>query len=454
MATKATRLLTTGLDDRTEEAPPRIVPFPKQRDFIYDLSDICGAITGIGGAKTYSGAVKVVLCADGQPGIRILVTAPTFTQLEQATFRQIRSLLHPSRVASFNKNEHVLTLVNGSEIHYQSADNPDHFRGPEYGMVWMDEAAYCTEQAYLIMMGRLRQGGVHRQAVITSTPAGYNWMHEYLIAKPISGTTVHTWTSFDNIYLPKTYLDMLSQTYEGTDFYAQELMGDFVAFRGLVYMVPRDVWVDINHDPKSNPFVRVFGGIDFGSTNPYAHASAAYVIGEDHAGRFWVVEEFHRYRASAEEFGNWLAEMQERWKVERWEADKSQAVGIELMNLAGLHIVQTPPPTEVTVLDGIQIVQRRLSTGGLFINRAKCPQLAADFGRYQWREPKDGIEQKREPLKIKDDSMDAMRYGVAALERAANSARSQKRQLVAAGGGGNAVVYRDGWQMRARRGRW
>lgn len=455
MPRASTRFLNPTGETKAQDERVRLdfSQFQKQRDFIYDLHRITAAVTGIGGAKTTSGAAKVVSACDGVPGTRALITAPTFSQLEQATMRKIRELIPPGRIAAFNKNEHMLTLVNGSEIIYQSAENPDHFRGPEYGIFWPDEASYISEEAFLVGVGRVRQPGVFRQIIITGTPAGKNWMYRLLEPAILNGgvspdgrISFHTWTTFDNPHLPEDAVETQKQLYTGTDFYEQDLLGVFKTFSGLVYQ----------HNPMSlidttpgGPWKRSMGGVDFGATSPYAHASAALVVVEDHASRFYVVAEYYRRQAPIEEMAVWMMEQQQKWGVTRWEGDKSQQIGIQLLAQGGLNIVQTPPPSVVTVLDGIGIIQRRFASNGLFINRHRCPATVAELSQYQWREEKAGQEPKTEPLKIHDDAMDALRYAVVALERDSATGSRQMRRFKTKGRKKDYRAAMRGWQHLA-----
>lgn len=461
MARGARFLNPTGTGNRGD-TPVRldIDRFPRQREFIYDVSPICAAITGIGGAKTTSGAAKVVLACEAAPGTRALVTAPTFSQLEQATIRKILELIPPARRATVNKNEHLITLINGSEIIYQSADNPDHFRGPEYALFWMDEASYCSEEAFLVGAGRARQP-LFRQIILTSTPAGKNWLYRLLEPAILHGgrspdgmISMHTWTTFENPFLPPEAVAMQRRLYEGTQFYEQDLLGMFKSFTGLVYQPPLSALVDVSPD---GPWRQVVGGVDFGSTNPYAHATAAVVVAEDTAGRYHAIAEFHRHHASIDELAVWMMEAQQQYNVTRWEADRSQFTGIQLLAAGGLPVTQTPPPSVASVLDGIAIIQRRFATGGLFINRVRCPALITELSHYQWQETSPGTRAlpRQEPIKLHDDGLDALRYAVVALERRAVAGKHLARRIHAPGARGRARAYGDAtahtliWQRHA-----
>lgn len=413
--------------------PPAFALFRQQEAFVRDLSKISAAITGLGGSKTFSGAIKVLSAMDAFPGLRVLVTAPTFTQLEKGTMLSLREIWDPRKILYDNKNDHEIAHENGSLVWYQSADDPSHFRALQVGMLWIDEAGYVSRDAYLTALGRVRQQGMPLQTILTSTPVGRNWLYDLLEDRPrvkstiehtgdyasirrwADGITLHRWPTRANTFLPEDYIRSLESAYEGTDLYAQDLLGEFVTFRGLVYHYPTSAIVDYGPRP---PFRQVVGGVDFGSTSVYAHATAAVIWVEDDAGRAWAVDEFYARPARGTDLAEWLYAKQQEWGVEWWSADRTQFQAITMLAQAGINIHPTPPYQEVSVLDGITIWQRRFATDGVRINKLACPNLVTELQSYSWKEPKEGTVAQREPVKIKDDVMDAGRYGIVHLDRA------------------------------------
>ena len=109
-----------------------------------------------------------------------MVLAPTYPMLRDATLRTFLDLAHRGNILrSFNRAEMRATLGGNRTVLFRSADNPDRLRGPNLGWFWMDEAAMCTAEVWLIMLGRLREEpGI---AWGTTTPRGKDWVYKTFV---------------------------------------------------------------------------------------------------------------------------------------------------------------------------------------------------------------------------------------------------------------------------------
>jgi phage terminase large subunit len=129
-------------------------------------------VGGVGGGKTYAGAVRAIVRALDSPGSLGLVGAPTYPMLRDATQRTLLELLPAPYVASYNKAEGHLRLRNGSELLFRSLDAPDRVRGLNLAWFWLDEAPLCGYYAWQVLKGRLRQRGFATAGWATGTPHG------------------------------------------------------------------------------------------------------------------------------------------------------------------------------------------------------------------------------------------------------------------------------------------
>ncbi|WP_305065024.1 hypothetical protein [Methanococcoides sp.] len=89
-----------------------------------------------------------------------VIIAPIFPMLGDATMRTFFSICPPEIISSWNKSTYTLKLVNGSEILFRSADKPDRLRGPTITWFWMDEAADCKPETWVIMRGETQTAEV------------------------------------------------------------------------------------------------------------------------------------------------------------------------------------------------------------------------------------------------------------------------------------------------------
>jgi predicted phage terminase large subunit-like protein len=208
-------------------------PHRVQRAFLNDPARVRLFVGGIGSGKTWAGALEVVR----QPGgTRVMVVAPTYRVLKDATLPAFMEAARPL-VRSHRRAELVTELVNGTEILWRTATEPDRLRGPNLGAVWIDEAAMIkTADAFEVLVGRLRLDPGRLWA--TTTPKGFNWLHD-LAQDPKTG--VHHASTRDNAALPDDFADFVADRYT-TDLAEQELEGRFVDLSGGLF---KRAWLPI-----------------------------------------------------------------------------------------------------------------------------------------------------------------------------------------------------------------
>lgn len=189
----------------------------------------------MGSGKTWAGVFKIVQ----QPKSNGMVLAPTYPMLRDATLRTFLELTESWRVLrAFKKSEMKAILVNGTEVLFRSTEYPDRLRGPNLGWFMMDEAAISKRQAFLIMLGRLREEpGI---AWVTTTPRGKNWVYETFVYGGGDYRIIRA-PSDSNRFLPSSFVAGLRHAYKGI-FARQEVDGEFVDDQTDA-LVPGD-WLD------------------------------------------------------------------------------------------------------------------------------------------------------------------------------------------------------------------
>lgn len=201
---------------------------PSQRRFLTTPTRLSAFVGGVGSGKTRSSVLKALAQPPGSVGMMI---APTYPMLKDALLRTFVELARPM-ITEFNKSDYHVKLMNGSEVLFRSADNPDRLRGPNLGWFALDEAAMMTREALDIMLGRLRLAPGN--AWLTTTPRGRNhWLYDFVTAEGEGVKVVRAGTA-DNPFLPKDFIGMLERQYTG-DFLRQELLGEFIEMGGAVF---------------------------------------------------------------------------------------------------------------------------------------------------------------------------------------------------------------------------
>lgn len=169
--------------------------------------------------------------ANADPGTLYLVTAPTYPMLSDATFRSVHGL--GQKLGTIGPGDAKVSpppsvrLTNGSEILFRSTDNPEMLRGPNLSGIWMDEASLSKQEAFDILIGRLREGGKQGWLSATFTPKGkQHWTYKIFATNQPDTELIHA-TSEENPFLPPDFVSRLRQRYTAQQV-RQELAGLFI----------------------------------------------------------------------------------------------------------------------------------------------------------------------------------------------------------------------------------
>ncbi len=200
------------------------------------------------------------------PGSTGMVVAPTYAMLIDATLASFFEL-YEAFIASHNKQLMTTVLINGTVIHWRSADRPNRLRGPNLGWFFVDEACYCAEEVWKILIGRLRKSP--GRGWLCSTPRGFDWVYSLFTSGKPDYHLIKA-SSRTNPFLPSDFVSTLEQEYSSA-FAAQEIEGDFVDLSGG--RVQRD-WFRYGVPPKALP---VSLGVDLASRQKTASDYTAIV---------------------------------------------------------------------------------------------------------------------------------------------------------------------------------
>jgi predicted phage terminase large subunit-like protein len=209
---------------------------PTQIPFLRSNALVKGFVGGVGSGKSYAGAIDLINRA--KPGRLYMVVSTTYKLLSDATFRtflqvanRLNLIKHPTDV---KKAPPQVMLATGAEILFRSADNHDNLRATNLSGVWMDEASYMEEEAYLVLLGRLRESGEQGWLTATFTPKGKrNWTYKVFGGNEPDTEIFHARTK-DNIFNPETYDTNLRRRYTSA-FAQQELEGLFIDAGGTLF---------------------------------------------------------------------------------------------------------------------------------------------------------------------------------------------------------------------------
>lgn len=209
--------------------------YPKQRAFTESKALWRAFVGGIGSGKSFIGALDMIRRA--KPGRLYLVTAPTYTMLEDASLRSFIDVAQRLDVVSPSDIKRspppFIKLRTGAEIIFRSADDPDRLRGPNLSGVWMDEASLMKREVFDILIGRLREGEMG-WGTATFTPKGkLHWTYKLFGSDDADTFLVHA-KSDENPFLPPGFVANIRKRYTAQQV-RQELGGEFVDSGGNHY---------------------------------------------------------------------------------------------------------------------------------------------------------------------------------------------------------------------------
>lgn len=249
----------------------------KQRAFWVSPAQYRLFVGGVGSGKTRAGCVEVLR----MPGFSVgVVAAPTYAMLRDATLYTFLELATRGGVLrNFNKTDMTADLIDGKHILFRSADEPDRLRGPNLGWFFLDEAAMMDESVWLIMIGRLR--GAPGRAWVTTTPRGFNWLHETFIHGGSEYDVIQSSTG-ENQYLPISFVKSLENSYTG-DWRRQELDGEFIDSGSTIFK--REWFKIVERAPDNLRWARCWDLAASTKTTADFSASAAVAL---HDGTLYV----------------------------------------------------------------------------------------------------------------------------------------------------------------------
>ena len=234
---------------------------PSQMQFYTSQEEFTLYCGGLGSGKTFAGAVWALQQALANPGARGLITANSYSQLKKATLTCFFEVLAMFDIDYKYKSQDGIIEVAGATIYTISMEKYDLLRGIEIGWAWSDECAFYREEAFSVLIGRLRDKRGSCQWKGTTTPNGFNWLYSKFVEKPPRSSTVVYSRTTDNLAnLPESYVRSLTEQYD-SKLAQQELEGQFVNLSSgkVYYGFDRAKNLGVTNDQRR----AVYCGLDF-----------------------------------------------------------------------------------------------------------------------------------------------------------------------------------------------
>lgn len=324
------------------------------------------------------------------PNSRIAYIAPTYQQARDIAWEQLRK--DYSEAGKINESRLEIDVVNGSKIHLRGWESIETLRGQKFDLIVLDEIAMMrnfnlTWQEVI----RPTLTDTKGEALFISTPKGFNHFYELfnMENKDKDYKSFH-FTTYDNSHIPVEEIEKAKQELT-EDRFAQEYMADFRKTEGLVYKEFNRV-LHLFHELPMNEYVKVFGGVDFGFTNP----CAAITIKKDREAVYWVTDEWYQTQRTDAQIADYVAAL--KWN--ECYPDPESASGIEELKRRGVNTREVIKNKD-SIRNGINTIRELFKTGRLKIH-ISCVNLIWELETYSYPDRKPMQNEEENPIKEND----------------------------------------------------
>ena len=198
----------------------------------------------------------------------ILWVSPVYSQTTKVQKEIFKAIVDTGIVESCNYSENIISLKNGSEIIFRSAERYDNIRGYTIDYCIIDEAAFIKEEAWTeaIKPTLLVRG---KKCLFLSTPKGKNWFYKLYqmgLSDAHNEYKSYKGTSMDNPYADVKEIEDSRKTLPENVF-RQEYLADFIEGGGEVF---NGIKTFVEYP---SPKGRMYCGIDLGRQEDYTVAT-------------------------------------------------------------------------------------------------------------------------------------------------------------------------------------
>ncbi|UTI65622.1 hypothetical protein NBH00_05275 [Paraconexibacter antarcticus] len=331
---------------------------------------------------------------------------------------------------AWNERTRMLQFADGSWWDFLTHDmDVDAYAGADVDRIHFDEEPPGAKGRAQFDESLVRLIDRDGDVRFTLTPLlGLNWVYYEItdggVPRNDEDCRVITGSMDDNPHTAKAMKERLKKKWAKDPLLLEARMnGSFVHFAGSIYPEFSEAEHVVPARPvprrgeKAKPSVPVYASIDPGLDHPsgvvFAWVDELDVMEVFHAFKIrgTVSDVAKHFHAACERF-----EVKPRWVVIDPSArNKSHITGRSMQLEYAEHGIHTLPGQN-SRLAGFSRVKERLSTGRLLVH-AGNEELVEEFRDYRWKARRNQSEDAspEEPIKVKDDMLDALRYLVMSL---------------------------------------
>ena len=187
---------------------------PKQSIFHESLSKYRLYIGAWRAGKTYAGCWEALKKSILFPGNCGVIGRKDFTDLRDTTLKTFLEICPPDFIQSYNKTEHHIKFVNGSEVYFRELKDGIGLGSLNLGWFYIDESEEIEENIFERLKGRLSLKDVGKTCGwLTSNPPNENhWLYkQFETNHDLEYFTIHASTYENKEHLPQGYIEDLEK---------------------------------------------------------------------------------------------------------------------------------------------------------------------------------------------------------------------------------------------------
>jgi len=355
---------------------------------------------GARAGKTYNTLLFFVLVAlQSKERMLFSVVRQTLAALKSSAERDFKEILLNLNIYSdkiHNKTDRIYKVGNW-EFEFFGCDQSERVQGRKRDFLFVNEATELSYDVWNQLM--LRTSGL---TIIDFNPKyQFHFLWEHVYTR--SDFVYKIFTYKDNAFLPKKLVDEIERL-RGADNNLWRVYG-----LGLKGISGESIYTHYNITntlPNLKNKTRLFG-LDFGFNHPTALIEA--IENED---KFYLIERLYQDKLSIEELIKKLKNIIP--KKHLIYADSARPEIIKQLTKEGFNMLKA----KKDVFEGINFVKSKQ----IYVYE-NSENLISEFKGYSWKKNKQNIVLD-EPVKLKDDAMDASRYVIYSHFNTATCSRS------------------------------
>src|SRR3990167_1669910 len=239
-------------------------------------------------------------------------------------------------------------------------------------------------------------------ATFISTPIGFNHFYDLfnLESKDEDYKSFH-FTTYDNPHIPPEEIEKAKKELT-EDRFAQEYLADFRKSEGLVYKEFNRFRHVFKNNVREGTIVKVFGGVDFGYTNP----CGVVTIKKDKWAVYWVTDEWYKTGQTDAQIADYVHAL----KWEECYPDPESPAAIQELKNRGVNVREVVKNKD-SIKNGISTIRELFNTNRLRVHES-CVNLIWELETYHYPDSKPDRNEDENPVKEDDHLLDSLRYAL------------------------------------------